>query len=272
LGQLEGPFCVPLPDLVLTWFENFELAPLVTMPYLRLLNSQGVLIDQVNWGQFPRGSDQFVSSMQLDPTFLDATSNDELGNWCRSYVAIADTQWFGTPGVVNDCTEYEVDTDGGGDTDPPPLVYRAWTQFLGPVAPGSYFIGDYDRIGALFTIGEGTDDYDADCALAYTFRATSIIRGASLCVDCEFGFEVDITYRTDILPTLGRPPSDCSTAMASAWGGNTTNVPNIRVAYHPINGEVLYQVGSVWSLYTEDVERTPGFIRFERQLFINYYY
>ena len=67
-----------------------------------LSNTVGV-IDQVEYDGGPVFPDPNGASMNLNPSMLDATSNDDGANWCESSSSFStSTSDLGTPGAAND--------------------------------------------------------------------------------------------------------------------------------------------------------------------------
>ncbi len=104
------------------------------------------------------------ASVSLDPGAVDATSNDDMGNWCESYTAYG---WgdMGTPGAVNECPP---DDDGDGysvledcdDTDASvyPGASDSWYDGIDSDCAGD---SDYDADGDGFdSDGYGGSDCD----------------------------------------------------------------------------------------------------------------
>jgi len=116
-----------------------------------LENSAGVL-DEVAYDGGATFPDPVGASMSLEPTMLDATSNDEGANWCEATSAFGDGD-LGTPGSENDSCLAGVDADGDGydalsDCDDSDATVH-------PGASETYYDGtDQDC--------DGASDYDAD--------------------------------------------------------------------------------------------------------------
>jgi hypothetical protein len=65
----------------------------------------GTLLDELTYaGSSPWPADHAGTAIQLDPTLLDATSNDDGANWCHAISTFGSGD-LGTPGAANDpCT------------------------------------------------------------------------------------------------------------------------------------------------------------------------
>ena len=111
------------------------------------VSTDTTLVDEVLFGH--ETVEVWGASVSLDPELMDASSNDDMANWCESYTAYG---WgdMGTPGDDNECPP---DDDGDGynvltdcdDTDA--TVY--------PGAPDTWYDGVDSDCG-------GDSDYDAD--------------------------------------------------------------------------------------------------------------
>ena len=89
--KLNGGIDVDFEYGLSVWFDNAN--------DWVLLRCGDVVVDRIEWSD---GSIYFgAAASQLDPDKLDATSNDDAGNWCASTKALTVGENTGTPGAPN---------------------------------------------------------------------------------------------------------------------------------------------------------------------------
>jgi hypothetical protein len=149
--------------------------------------------------------------------------------------------------------------------------FRAYATGQADLSPGVYFIGQLQRFVETTDFTTGAVSFS--CAMDYTTQAVRAIPPANVCQDCEFAFEVDITFRQDFGIVFAGQPSVCGNYFNSV-GGAGVNVPNISVAYDEASSTMLYQSGGVWEVYTYDTTRAVNGPQFgwTKTFFQQYYY
>ncbi|HMV65416.1 MAG TPA: lamin tail domain-containing protein [Myxococcota bacterium] len=217
------------------------------------------------------------NARQLMPGMYDATLNDNEANWCEAQIPIPTNLTAGTPGAENDCGAPGVDTDTGGDTAVGPEPVSSLTADVlhyGNVAPGVFMYGKMERKIYTTDFTTGVQDYSCGYSWDYTATANLIAQARPSCPSCEFAFHLEYTNRVDLRPFVTNPPqaSVCGNYFNGVGGGVAVVQPPLNVAYSPIYGAMLYESGGLWNIYTYEVTREPGFVRFTRTIFEQYYY
>ena len=94
-------------------YSGFTLGNSDDEVYLAESSSKATVFDNVDYDGGPNFPDPIGYSMNLDPNYLDATSNDDGANWCEASSTYGDGD-YGTPGSANDECAVATSTYGDG--------------------------------------------------------------------------------------------------------------------------------------------------------------
>ncbi|MFM2160658.1 MAG: hypothetical protein RLZZ383_170, partial [Pseudomonadota bacterium] len=207
-------------------------------------------------------------SLQLVPGVFDATANDDVANWCQAQNVFGDDPSKGTPGEANNCA-LVVDTgfDTGSLAPTPSSVIRSYSIWeITNYAPGVTLQGDLFRVEGEIPYGQPVENaISGTCAKQWAVQAVPpLLTNPATCVGCAFAFEVSRTGGFDVLPFLFGGTSACSSAF-NAVGGTGATLPNVRIAYSPVDQVVLWQSNGQWVPYSYDITSFgPSSLVFER--------
>jgi hypothetical protein len=115
--------------------------------------------------------------------------------------------------------------------------------------------------------GEALGVLSSTCAKMWTVQAVPpILAMPATCVGCAFAFEVSLTGGFDVLPFLAGATSTCSNVF-DVVGGTGPTLPNVRLAYSPVDQVVLWQSGGQWVPYSYNITAIgPSSLVFERDI------
>jgi hypothetical protein len=170
----------------------------------------GTTFDTVSFsgGSFP---DPFGASLTLEPTLLDATSNDTGGNWCPAVSTYGDGD-YGTPGAANDDCPVDLSALATGDLvvtevmhSPASSAYNKGEWFEVYNASGIYvdIVGLTVDSGAgeTFTVSGETLLRPGEHALIAA-RSNSAVNGGLPEVDSRYVYGVELILKTTDTITL----------------------------------------------------------------------
>lgn len=119
-----------------------------------IIDCNGTIIDEVQWDGGPAFPDPTGASMNLNPTLLDATSNDTGANWCESSLNALTTGDFGTPGAANEtcaASTCMIEIDFFGNTQCLNGDFIFDVNFTATAASGSYEVLEAVSLSVLAT-------------------------------------------------------------------------------------------------------------------------
>ncbi len=239
-------------------------------------------VSTVNWTLYWTGAND-GHAFQLMPDRINTTANDSPANWCQAKVRIRGTNTGGTPGAPNDCV-----TDNLGETvldtaDTDVVVVDtdyfkvAMVRGRATVAPNAVWLGTMDRVVQVTQASaldwEGIPlRLSADCYLQYNVHQVRPLATTSLCPSCEFGFEVAMDTRRDLLSSLYPGAySDLTTcgAVFASLGGLPQRLPNKKMFFSSTYGALYYQdaAGTLVRYSDEASFQTTGRLDYRKYLY-----
>jgi len=173
-----------------------------------ILECGGVVIDSVYYDGGPSYPDPTGASMSLDPTTLDAMSNDDGANWCESTTPYGAGD-LGTPGAANDVcaapsceiNAFFISNDGCVGSD---YVYDV--NFTPTLGSGNYEVYDVTN---MMVIATGT---------ASPITITIVGNTSTTPFDIVVRDAADITCVTSNMQTI--TPIDCSIMVVCPNAGD----------------------------------------------------
>jgi hypothetical protein len=209
------------------------------------------IIDSVNFGLFPTPLEP-GRGRQLTVAARDAFSNDDPAAWCDAQVPLRNTSFFGTPGTDANC---DVMADTGGDSGasgPPPVaIRRIWSAWRVDYVSQVYATGFLERNDGYlpFPLSLENPENQINCSVVWNATATQAINPMpAACPLCSFAFEFSFSGRVDNRQMLLGTPSSCPGSF-DAVGGIGPVIPNIRLAFSPVDRVYLWQSQGQWLPY-----------------------
>jgi hypothetical protein len=178
------------------------------------LSYSGTTFDSITYDNGVSFPDPFGSSMSIDPSALDATSNDTGSNWCEAENTFGDGD-YGSPGVANDSCPVHISNLSDGDL----LI----TEVMHDPSMVSYYKGEWfevynnsttyvnladlqidDSGSDIFTVDEYTPLRPGEYAI-FAVRDNDAVNGGIEGVDFRyiFGSEMGLTDNDDITLSYG---------------------------------------------------------------------
>jgi hypothetical protein len=205
----------------------------------------------VNFGLFPTQA-QDGRARQLVLSARDGAANDDAAAWCEAQVPLANAELFGTPGADTNC---DAVTDTGGDTgssgSAPIGVRRVWSGWSIEYASQVYASGSHERNDGYLAFPPSLENPNNQiyCTVAWSATAVRAINPMpAACPLCSFAFEFAFSGRVDYRQMLQGVPSDCPGSFDSV-GGIGPSIPNIRLAFSPVDRVFLWETQGQWLPY-----------------------
>jgi hypothetical protein len=209
------------------------------------------IIDSVDFGAFPTPLEP-GRARQLTVASRDAASNNDPAAWCDAQIPLPNTPFFGTPGADTNC-DVVVDTGGdSGSSGPPPIaIRRVWSAWRVEYASQVYATGTLERNDGYlpFPLALDNPGNQISCSVLWNATAVQAINPMpAACPLCSFAFEFAFSNRFDNRQALMGVPSSCPGSFDSV-GGIGPVIPNIRLAFSPVDRVYLWQSQGQWLPY-----------------------